>query len=151
MADVIIPNGTEPNGTESRIAGITVQAEPATNGKGKGKSKSKKPKSKVSRWMTLFNTSRDNTSGKGKVKGFVPTDEGDIDVTLKCFPSDLTDEAYIEGAEGSGITVSYDLEGRKLAGVHLEKATETHKGDAALNWLEKVAETESTDDDDAQE
>lgn len=129
----------ESNGTETteanRIAGVVVQTE-------KPKRKPKAKKTSSSRWMTLFNTTRDNTSGKGQVKGFVPTDEGDVSVTLRSFPSDLTDEAYASAAEGNGIQVKFDLEGRKLAGVHLQSGTDKLKGEAALNFLEAVANTE---------
>ncbi len=115
--------------------------------KGRKSRKDAGSKTKASRFWTLWNATRENSSGKARLKGHVNTDLGEVVVTLNSFPAEVTDDSYIDEARASSIGVKYDLEGFKAAGVALDSATDKLKGEAAVKFLESVQDTDTGEDE----
>lgn len=109
-------------------------------------------KTKPSRFADLFESARSQPGkDKGKMRGHVNTDEGEVQVTLQAFPADIADDEYQSTAAASGISVKFDLDGKKVSGVHLDTASRNLKGDAALNFLGDVIDSDSDEFDDKEE
>lgn len=138
-------NGTTLNGTESRVEAdlAKLEAEKA-KADAKAKAAEAKAKAKKGRGMLLFSFCKKNGDPKKtKTKGFVFTaDLGEVDVTLQTFPESFKDEDYQEAADGAGLAIKFDLEGRKVSGINLTSGTTKVIGEAALDFLEKVQDTD---------
>ncbi len=129
-------NGTENSTVVNRVEG---QTEPTRA------PRTKKPKGRGARLWALSVRLQTKKAAMG---GVIPTEDlGDIKVTVKGFPTTITDEEYCKAAATKGLTTTYDHDGKSVSGVELKKATDKYVGEAALEYLALVAKTQDKDTD----